>query len=503
MKLAKVLFATFSLLTLSLPGTGLAQDRSEYQQQTQDVYIPTAQNRAQTLQSTVEQRITTSWNNQDPPFYGGNTIPGIVEAEASDTLAILTDDLIDCIDISLRRGGFSWRRGWRYTFGYNWPIQTIHAHRFWQNRHVPDVNYQMYDSTNFMEQLYYPTVNNIMVPATVALSSGNAYKDWIRKAHATVLPLAPPVILPGASNTNLASFSKKGRFTGGSIGADGHLEYYIGPNVIQALLTVITTYFPPLKWFLEWSGCFPPTQLPFPLTSEDPIWLEMTRNWLLSAVFFGDQDLPTDLAYMADDPSVCARKEISQGAVPSDMYSVPISPTNPVPLTAAPILTPLSSQELNQNRSKLNRVCTNKIGQVMPFTTLRAMATHDIAHAQINFEKAIRFGWGIYLSILRQNPFPRTGDGSGYRTRRPRDWANQWGSPAEYLAFYNLDKDGDKIQFVYHSQAPNNCRRIGEIAPKFQSANTYKKPGEEGMYTMVHWKKFECTFRSFLFLPGM
>jgi len=498
MKIHKVFCFILSLILIWQPIAARAQDRSQYQQQTKDVYIQSAQNKAEGLKSTVEQRITTTWNNQNPPFYGGNTIAGVAQAEADDTVAILTDDLLDCLDMGLRRGDYSWRRGWKYTFDYNWPMQTIHAHRFWQNRHVPDTFYEAFDSTNYIEELYYPMVNTIMLPATVALSSGTAYRDWIRRAQIPVLPLVDSMIVPSGSNTDLAAFPKKGRYTGGSVGADGHLEFYIGPNVIQALLAIITTYFPILKWFLELSGCFPPTQLPFPLTSEDPIWLGMTRNWLLSSVFYNDQDLYEDLAYIADEPAVCARKEVSDNAVPSDMYDIPVNPTNPVPLTAGKIISPLSSQELSQNRAKLNRVCTNKIGQVMPFTTLKATATHDIAHAQINFEKAIRFGWGIYLTFLRQNNFPR--NSNGYRTRRPRDWANQRNTPAEYLAFYNLDKAGDQIQFVYHDDAPRNCRKIGEVAPKFSNADTYRKPGEEGMYTMVHWKKFERSFRSFLFL---
>jgi len=499
MKFRQVVTIPLCLILVWQPISSSAQDRSQYQQQTRDVYIPAAQGNADNLKPTVEQRITTSWNNQNPPYYGGNSFAGVAAAETEDLWAILSDDLLDCLDMGLRRGGYSWRRGWKYTFDYNWPIQTIHAHRFWQNRHIPDIAYRGFDITNYIKELYYPMVNDIMVPATVALASGTAYKDWVRRAQATVLPLVQPVVLPGASNTNLATFGKKGRYTGGSVGADGHLEYYVGPTLIQALLAVIATYFPLLKWFLELSNCFPPTQLPFPFTSEDPVWLGMTRNWLLSSTFYNDQDLYDDLLYIADEPAVCARKEVSQNAVPTDMYDIPLSPTNPLPLTAGKLISPLSSQELSQNIARLNRVCTNKIGQVMPFTTLKATATHDIAHAQISFEKAIRFGWGIYLTILRQNTFPRTSD--GYRTRRPGDWAYQWNTPAESLAFYNLDKTGDQIQFVYHDDAPRNCHRIGEIAPKFSEANTYRKPGEEGMYTMIHWKKFECSFRTFMIIP--
>jgi hypothetical protein len=475
-----------------------AQTREQYIEQSKSTYIPAAKNRALQLNNSFQTQInasgnstiSTDWDGDEPKFYGGNWA-GEVIANAEDSWKIITDDFWDCFDIDIDIIGWHWRKGLRWKVSYFWPVQTVHSHHYWQNRYLSPIIYSAWDLIPTPEELYYPTVENLMVPFYTALASQKAYQGLLFGGYPNS---SSPVVAPGTGNLNLnrsgnSNFSGQlgGRkISSGAIGADSHLDYYIGPTGFQAIWGAFNTYFPLFKAALSWFGCLPPAAMPIPLTSDDPAFFALTRDWTLGyGLFFRDQDLRGDILRLNQDPAACTKIDMATGAIPNDMFQKPSVLQNPISGVYPNLLTSSPMNNVN-NRNAYSRVCTRNIGTVLPFTTYRATATHDLVHAQINFEKAIRFAWGFYLSTIRTNGFPR--DRNGYVQSNPRNWSGN----TDIIGFYNLDKANDKIQFTYHSRAPRGCFNLGQLGPKFAGANTRKKPGEDGLYSIIHWKRFQC-----------
>ena len=490
--IASILFAT----------SIFAETREQYSNHTKDSYIPAAKNKALQLNQNFSNQITqggsstitNSWAGDEPRYYGGNW-GGEAIANLQDSWEIITDDFFDCLDLDIRVTGFHWRRGFRFELKYFWPVQTVHSHHYWQNRYLSPIIYDAWDLIPTPETLYYPLVENMMAPFYTALASQKAYQNVLFHGYPNtsspiVAPIRGDLDINRSGNHKFSGMIGGKKISSGTIGADSHLDYYIGPTGFQAIWGFFNTYFPIFRGFLNWFGCLPPAAMPIPITSDDPAFFALTRDWMLGySLFFRDQDLRYDILKLNEDPAACTKLDMATGAIPDDMFQKPSLTQNPISAVFPSLLTSSPMNQSNKQK-EYRRICTRNIGTVIPFTTYRGTATHDIVHAQINFEKAIRFAWGFYLSTFRQNGFPR--DGNGYVQSNPRNWSGS----TDIVGFYNLDKAKDKIQFTYHNQAPNGCYRIGQLGPKFAGANTHKKPGEDGLYSMVHWKRFVCTRRS-------
>lgn len=477
MKRAIIIFI-LQLLCLVQASYSSPETKDHFEAHTKQSYIPNAKAVADSRKDEVTAKINTSWDGEEPLFYGGNDPLAIAEVMASDSELITTSDFLECLDLEII--GLCYDDGvpTGFKIEYRWPMQVVHTHNFWQNRYIPNTAYDGFKATGYIENQYYPMVNETIMPMTIGFGSYRAWQDALSKGHSIIPNVSA---LPG--NTDLTKASEKMRYTGGTLGTAGHLEYSIVPTTVQLAWEALSEVFPILKYI----PCAPPTQIPIPFTSEDPANIEMTRNWLLFNTLFKEVDLLTDMALWTQDPSACTRynMNVSQGNIPFDMYNPDSSTGNTTGLTNPALFTPMSQGELKQ----YERMCTKNWGATLPITTLESVNVHDIVHAGINFEKAIRYAWGVYLTMMRPADFPR--DGDGFKISNADNWKYQTGA-AQYSAYYPLHKKKDKIQYIYHDKVPRECVRVGEPAPKFAGADQMRKPGEAGLYSIVHWKHFEC-----------
>lgn len=472
-----VLLIFFSLIGIQ-SAQASPESRDSYIANTKQSYIPNAKAVADGNKDIVQSKINTAWDGDEPLFYGGNDPAAIAAVQASDYEKILTSDFLDCVE--LEPIGFCYDDGVivGLKIRYRWPMQVVHTHNFWQNRYIPNLAYQAYKNIGYLENIFYPMVNNVIMPQTIGFGGYRAWQDALELGHA-INPNSP--VSPG--DTDLARAPEESRYTGGVLGTAGHLEYSVVPTTMQLAWEAISAIFPILKVI----PCAPPTQRPMPFTSEDPENIEMTRNWMLYTSLYKEIDLQNDMAIWRADPSACTRYNMSQtqGNIPFNMYNPDASTGSTTGLSHPALFTPMSPAELDNYKG----VCTKNWGATLPYTTVESVNAHDIVHAGINLEKALRYAWGKYLSFMRTSDFPR--DSNGFKIANPDNWKNQAGL-AQYSAYYPLDKEKDKIQYIYHDRVPRECRRVGDPAPKFPGADQLRKPGEAGLYSIVHWKHFEC-----------
>ncbi|MDZ4786853.1 MAG: hypothetical protein SGJ02_12340 [bacterium] len=449
-------------------------NKEAFLQDTKDNYLPKASNLAKSLQNKVKAKVDQWSEPIDPMFYEGNTEEGIVAAMTSDMEANLAE-LMDCLDLEVI--GFCKRHGviTGFKIEYRWPVQTVHTHGFFQNRYLPELFYTAIKAVGY--SAFYEAVKEIITPFTVAF--GGSIATEFSALHGYSIH-GPGVV--GNVDVDLEKAKERDRYASGTIGTAAHLEYFIGPTLTQGLWEALSEVYQILKYI----KCAPPTQLPIPLTSEDPASIMFSRDPMSYLLLYKEEDLMEDMNLWWQDPTACTKYNMNQtqGNIPYNMYSPntinPESALNPMLLNQMP----------TEDLEKYGGMCTKNWGASLPITTIESLHHNDIVHAGKNFEKAIRLGWGKYLSFMRLNNFPKDDDGN-FKIDNPDAWKNQSG-PAAYSAYYPLHKEKDRLQFTYHDRTPRKCFKVGDPHPKFSNADQLRKDGEHGLYSITHWKHFKC-----------
>lgn len=477
-KLLRILLIVFVLAINPEVSNASPQSKSNYLKDTKDSYIPNAMTQGKAREGYVEEQITQGWSQgADPLFYGGNDMGGIAGAMALDATINMTEDFFDCLDLEIV--GLCKNHGvvTGLKIEYRWPVQIVHTHGFFQNRYLPTQFYEALNNADYMESMYYPIVNNMLTPFLTNRAGFVSWQQTIARGHS--INTASSV---GSTNTDLAIADKRQRYATGSIGTAGHLEYSIIPTIAQLTWAVIANYIP----ILQYIRCTPPTQIPLPMTSEDPAWISFTRNPLMHAALFKDIELQKDMMLYWADPTACVRYNMNKnhGNIPFDMYNPEFSGL--ANMTNPPLFTPMSDGDLK----KYGGMCTVNWGTSLPITTMTSLNAHDVVHSGLNFLKALRLGWGIYLSYLRQSPFPKGAESN------PNAWKNQGGAAA-FIGYYPVNKEKDRIQYTYHEKAPRKCLKIGDPAPKFDGSDQMRMEGKHGLYSITHWKYFRCCMSFF------
>jgi len=453
------------------------ESKSTYIQDTKTNYLPRASNLAKSKEGIVKSQLPTGWGEgEDPLFYEGNDAAGMTAAYMQDAIVNLTEDFWGCLDLEIV--GLCYDDGVPdgFKIEYRWPVQTVHTHGFFQNRYFPTQYYTSLGSSDYMAENYYPIVKDFLAAFVIGRGANVSWSQAM--LHGQTINQGGSV---GSVDVDLEIADKRQRYATGSIGTAGHLEYSIVPTVAQLAWAAITKIYP----ILEYIPCTPPTQFPIPLTSEDPAWIAFTRNPTLHTLLFKETDLQNDMMLWWDDPTACVRYNMNpkQGNIPYDMY-------NPATisfetLANPPLFSPMSDGDLK----KYGGMCTKNWGASLPITTIESLHHNDIVHAGINFLKALKLGWGIYLTFLRQDDFPKSGN--KLKIWDPEAWKNQSGA-AKYVAYYPVDKEKDRLQFTYNDKAPKKCMKVGEPAPKFENADQMRMEGAHGLYSITHWKYFKC-----------
>lgn len=444
------------VLSMSTPSFGSPLTKQQLEQQVSESYMENVKARLEQKKPSVEGQISSWSNGEDPEFYGGNSIPGVGKAFLEDFKINLTADFLNCFDFQIigicKKHGIP--SGFRIK--YHWPMQNVHTHGFFQNRYMPDIFYQAIMESGLIEAMFYPMAKTLITPLNVAYSAGAAWQKMLEHGYAV-----NPGGTASAADVDLKAIGARYRYATGLINGDTpQLEYTITPTAMQGLWFVVENYFPILKII----PCLPDERIAAPFSSEDPVMIHFTRNPFVYPLLYKDKDLQKDYALWMKDPSSCIKYNMNQtkGNIPYNMYDG--TPKTLDALSHPQLLEPMPDGDV----SKYKRLCTENWGATLPFTTTQSVNTHDVVHAGINFEKAIRLGVGIFKTFL-------VGTGAD-----------------KYVNYYQFDKDKDKIQYTFHDGVDNKCHSAGSPAELFSGADTQRKEGMHGLYSITHWKYHEC-----------